>query len=52
MHRFPDGNHTIARLLLRRILPAAVPVEAAEVAEDETEDTMADIVRRSTSMYC
>ncbi len=40
VHRFPDGNHTIARLLLRRILPAAVPVEAAE---DETEDTMAPV---------
>ena len=27
VHRFPDGNHTIARHLLKKILPAAVPGE-------------------------
>ena len=45
VHRFPDGNHTIARMLLRRILPAAVPVENVTPPEDpeETVDTMAPV---------
>ncbi len=39
VHRFPDGNHTIARLLLKKILPAAVPTEDT-VGDVDTEDTV------------